>query len=427
MLGFISLTSSAFIASLIRSLNKDNAEYNIPSSFLLIPVVTLTGLYLLSRKRFNNLLVYVFILFISFLGTYSLYEYGYVLPQGLLIYALVIIMSGILLSAKTSVFITGFLLIILVLMAATQIHQKTNPYIIENRVSLSIENLIVYIFIFGTIFLVSWLSNREIETSLRQAKKYENNLLAEQDMLEGKIKARTKELEKAQVEKSMELYRFAEFGRLSSSFLHDLANPLTAVSLNLEHLSSGQKPRIIKQVRQSVKYMEQYVESARVQLRSQSEITTIDTKSEILKVKNFLNTKARQNKVTVYCRLSSDATLLGDTAKFGQITANLIANAIDSYNDSQKIHRYSVFITSKINLSRSLLILTIKDNGVGIPLNELDLIFNPFFTTKSYDRGTGIGLTITKRIVEEDFMGNIYVESGKNGTTFFVELPLHKT
>lgn len=428
LLGFMLLTLAASLVSLARELiGRAEVNHYVSTYILLIPLVTLIILYILSRIHFRDYLIYLFIILVGLLGTFSLYKYGYILPQGLLIYVLVIIMSGIMISARASILATVLIFISLSVLAIVQINYQSNAYIEEIKEPLNIENLIVYIFIFTVIFLVSWLSNREIEASLKSARESEKELLAEREMLEVKIKKRTKDLEEAQIEKSMELYRFAEFGRLSSSLLHDLANPLTVVSLNLAQLSDVRKPRVVNQVREGVTHMEQYIQSARRQLRSQSEITVIDTKYEIEKVKNFLSTKSRQHKVRLVCRLSHDARVLGDNAKFSQVIANLIANAIDSYSDSSKANNRSVVISSKVNTSQNIILILIRDKGIGITEDELEKIFNPFFTTKSSDRGTGIGLTITKRIVEEDFQGSIKVESSKNGTVFIIELPLYNT
>ena len=69
-------------------------------------------------------------------------------------------------------------------------------------------------------------------------------------------------------------------------------------------------------------------------------------------------------------------------------------------------------------------IMSVKDNGKGIEKDELDRIFEPFFSARAKGDGTGLGLTITKTIVEK-FKGTITVNSQKNkGSTFFVSLPL---
>ncbi len=426
MLGFIVLTVSAFFISFVRSWGPVDGEHHVPVVLLVVPVIVFVSLYFLSRKDFKDYLAYLFILLVALLGTYSLYIYGYILPQGLLIYVLVIIMSGVMISAKASLFVTALVFTSLSLLASTQINHKQMPYINESNAPLNVENLIIYIFIFSIIFSISWLSNREMEASLTRARISESELLLERNMLEVKVRNRTKELEKAQVEKSMELYRFAEFGRLSSSLLHDIANPLTAVSLNLDQLSSGRKTKAVDQVRAGVTHMEEYLQSARRQLRCQSDITIIDTKYEIEKVKNFLASKANYNKVKLTSRLGANKLVMGDSAKFSQIIANLIANGIDSYSNMGITNKNKrvVLITSKVNKHKDTILILIQDSGMGILKEEKDKVFNPFFTTKTSDRGTGIGLTITKQIVEEDFKGNIYFESNQEGTTFYVELPL---
>jgi signal transduction histidine kinase len=67
--------------------------------------------------------------------------------------------------------------------------------------------------------------------------------------------------------------------------------------------------------------------------------------------------------------------------------------------------------------------LTVSDTGHGIPKEAADKIFDPFFTTKEFGKGTGLGLTVVKGIVEEH-QGSIQVESEEGkGTTFTINLP----
>lgn len=67
--------------------------------------------------------------------------------------------------------------------------------------------------------------------------------------------------------------------------------------------------------------------------------------------------------------------------------------------------------------------ISFTDTGPGIPENILPKIFDPFFTTKPVGQGTGLGLSVSKSIVEQH-NGRITVETSRNGTTFIVELPL---
>ena len=67
------------------------------------------------------------------------------------------------------------------------------------------------------------------------------------------------------------------------------------------------------------------------------------------------------------------------------------------------------------------------DNGAGIPLDQLDRIFDPFYTTKDPGKGTGLGLSVSYRIIE-GLNGRIYAESEPgNGTTFIIRLPIDRS
>ncbi len=119
--------------------------------------------------------------------------------------------------------------------------------------------------------------------------------------------------------------------------------------------------------------------------------------------------------------------MYGDSSRFSQVISNLVANAIDSYDDAKSKRPRQVKVSTFINTKDKLVTLSIADKGSGIPAKAIKKIFEPFFTTKSSEHGTGIGLTITKRIIEEDFLGNIEVSSERGkGTVFILTLPLYK-
>ena len=79
----------------------------------------------------------------------------------------------------------------------------------------------------------------------------------------------------------------------------------------------------------------------------------------------------------------------------------------------------------EINLIKrtNKLIITIEDNGKGIPSNILPRIFEPYFTTKHKSKGTGLGLHISYKIITESLKGNIYVNNTVNGAKFYIEIP----
>ncbi len=120
-----------------------------------------------------------------------------------------------------------------------------------------------------------------------------------------------------------------------------------------------------------------------------------------------------------------------DQTRFQHVLRNLIANAIEASPPSETIHVESTISepseearrTGKLQ-SRIYYTLRVRNRGTPISKDELEKIFNPFFTTKDY--GTGLGLTLSRKIVE-DHNGSISATSDKEGTVFTVMIPMPET
>jgi hypothetical protein len=108
--------------------------------------------------------------------------------------------------------------------------------------------------------------------------------------------------------------------------------------------------------------------------------------------------------------------------KVNQVFLNIINNAVQAIKKSEKANEGQIEITT--SLENEQVIVTISDNGPGIPEDILEKIFDPFFTTKNVGEGTGLGLSVAYGIIDQH-KGNIKVESKIGvGTKFIVILPL---
>lgn len=108
-----------------------------------------------------------------------------------------------------------------------------------------------------------------------------------------------------------------------------------------------------------------------------------------------------------------------------QVIVNLIVNAAHAAEENKT--RTSHFIKVETGIEKNYITIKVSDTGIGIPENIINKIFNPFFTTKKIEKGTGQGLTISKTIIERH-KGKISVSSSpQSGTVFTVKLPYLNT
>jgi signal transduction histidine kinase len=131
---------------------------------------------------------------------------------------------------------------------------------------------------------------------------------------------------------------------------------------------------------------------------------------------SILGSQARKKSVTMDLSLTADLPhLTADRKLLQQLLWNVILNALQAADEGGRV---DVSTTSR----NGSVTVTVHDTGKGIPPSERDNIFKPFYTTKH--QGTGLGLTISRRIVEQH-RGTIALESGEAaGTTCVVRLPV---
>lgn len=390
----------------------------VPGVFLFFLV-----LFMLSRRRQIILPSFLLITLYYLVATFCLYRWGIDVPIGLLIYALVITLSGILVSGKTAIVSTLLILISLAVVYGLGSSGIIHPDLIWKTKQAEFVDLPVISFAFLILFFVSWLSGKEIEHSLERALDSEVTLKKERDTLEATVERRTAELRQAQRIETLQLYELAEVGRLSSSLLHDMLNPLATVSLTLERLRSGEASDLLERAIRNTRKIEQVVTLARKQLRSDRLTAQFKPLDEISDVLELFSDRLQRASIAVQVIGDTDIELVGDPIRFHRLVSNLIANAIDAYEPLMNLEDHQPILIELKSNNPNVLELSITDHGYGMEKDVLHQAFTPFFSTKHSRQGSGIGLGICKEIVEHNFGGNIRIASKPGfGTTVSLTL-----
>jgi signal transduction histidine kinase len=220
------------------------------------------------------------------------------------------------------------------------------------------------------------------------------------------------------------LQHFIELGRLSASLLHEISGPLTAAILYLDQVDEQHDSINVRQARRSLSSLRKYVEAARQQIdHNDHELSSFCIYAQIEQVKRLVLPLARAEGVSLIFEDILHYQLYGEPVKFQQVIANLIINAIDAYN-----HKAGKLIkpvkVAMVGTDNSITI-TVSDQGEGIASEQLQRVFEPFYTTKSSNKhGLGIGLTIVKEHITRSFHGSINASSSpRSGTQFVLCLP----
>jgi len=313
--------------------------------------------------------------------------------------------------------------------------------IISNSLKEFDNNFQNIIWIFFVIFLsISWFSyidnNREKDKNIAYMLLKEKSEELEDESLKVKnLNVTLEERVKEELEKNrkkdqqiIEQSRLAQMGEMLSMIAHQWRQPLSAISST----SSG------LELKASLGMIDEETvinESQNISRYSQHLSSTIDdfrnfyksnknkkktTYSELIQnVLNIIEVSIVNKNIELVTILKSDKIFNTYSNEIKQVLLNLIKNAEDTLLE-RDVDNPQITIKSDGNK------LTISDNGGGVPEDIINKIFDPYFSTKLEKNGTGLGLYISKTIIEEHCSGKLSVANDENGAVFTVLLNSEK-
>ena len=220
--------------------------------------------------------------------------------------------------------------------------------------------------------------------------------------------------------------KLATMGELAASIAHELNNPLATVGLRTENLlmqmpadSDQRKPLEI--IAQEVDRMATLVNNLlQFSRRGHRQVSTVDPREEIMNSIEFVRYHLRNRKIEVVSEFADSLpTIQADRQQLRQLFLNLLTNASDAMPQGGML----TLRADSNGADEAMVAIDFVDTGEGIAAENLERIWDPFFTTKPEGKGTGLGLGICRRIVEEHG-GEIDIQSGAGrGTTVHIVLP----
>ena len=230
--------------------------------------------------------------------------------------------------------------------------------------------------------------------------------------------------------------QLASLTTLAAGVAHEIKNPLGSISIYIQLIEKIIKKNIDNSsqcflelkdycaiIKEEIGRLEDTINSFLFSVRKlELNLEEININSLILSTVDFLKYEIENNNINIEIKFDRDNLIMRiDERYIKQSLINIIQNAIDSILEKNE-KNYKKEIQIKLKTVDNFVLITIKDNGMGIKEELLSKIFEPYFTTKRH--GTGLGLTNVARIIEAH-NGNINIESEyKKGTKVIIKLPL---
>jgi signal transduction histidine kinase len=416
LIGSIAMIIVLDMSVLYHSL-RAGAEYDgVPFDvFSIIPAFFIL-LHILSRKgRFvaaSYLLIGAYFVSNSLAACY----WSVRVPTILISYAIIILISSILIDTRFGFFATGLIALFIVPLGYAQYYHLVH---VRPQDGANSSGSVIFAVLFLLIMALSWLSNREIEKSLSRARRSERELKHERDNLEITVEERTQELRKMQFEKIEQIYRFAEFGQLASGLFHDVLNLLSSISLRTE--ADQKEENSLVEALGTTKLIENLIQATRKQLdhhESYESFSLVDSINQAIQLVTYKANKENVRITFCYDRTTS-LFYYGDPFKFHQVVINTLINAIECYDGLPQNNQRKRVAIVHLGKSDDVITVRVEDRGCGVPAEIKEKIFEPFFSTKSGARGSGIGLATVKKIVEEDLRGTITLSTREGQQSIF--------
>jgi len=269
-------------------------------------------------------------------------------------------------------------------------------------------------------------SNDELEKRVEQRTKELNELNIS---LDKRVK---EEVEKRSYQEQLLIHqsRFAAMGEMIGNIAHQWRQPLNALGLLLQNIENAyemdmlDEAYIVRSVEKGNRLtasMSQTIDDFRNFFKPNRDATIFKVSSTIESTLEMIKPSYDNHTINILLDVDETLCIKGFSSEFSQVLLNILNNAKDALNETNPAEKH---ISIKVFQKNDYVYVEIEDNAGGIPQEIKSSIFDPYFTTKEEGKGTGIGLYMSKTIIETNMDGRLSVEDSIHGAKFIIEMRL---
>ncbi|WP_151900137.1 ABC transporter substrate-binding protein [Sulfurimonas hydrogeniphila] len=303
----------------------------------------------------------------------------------------------------------------------TRYHERVDYFLLW--MVLGVVAIIFFIMIYYQRKLKNF--NAALEQRVQQKTK---ELQETNEILKHKVQEKAKELIKKD-EILTAQSKQAVMGEMISMIAHQWRQPLNTITLQISNLQlkylMGQQiskediMQTLEDISDSVVYLSDTIEDFKTYFRPNKAPQETDMRGLLKKAIKFVEPRLKSNKIELQTECDSELHANVYANELIQVLLNLLNNAIEAY-ENKKTEDKIIKLTCK--QSGPKIQIDVTDKAGGIRKEHLSKLFEPYFSTKGKN-GTGLGLYMSKMIIEKQFGGSISVESSMFGTTFTIVIP----
>ena len=388
-----------------------------------IIIGTLIAAYLIFAEifvQYKKFLVAAWMLIILYasLATIVLLTWSLNASIGILTIGFTVFLAGTLLGTKYISAVTVGSISILFSIQSIHYVDLVTPDLSALSKQSHFMDVLAYATIIGIFALISWLAGKQTEHSIQRALKAEMKIKGEKLNLVQKLNEQSIALRQTQLKEMANLYKFASIGQSTTATLHELSNQLSILTLDIDDLQlRHRQSKAIQNAKEGIESINLLVRQTRKQLQENQELIRFNAIPIIERAVVEIQSKLNSKNVVLHKHIPKRMSFVvsGDPLNLSHVITILLNNAFDACVSNENS-------TIQISVSESINTLSISviDNGPGIRGTTHNL-FQPHKSAKP--NGLGIGLYITKQIVENQFKGKIRAKQLPTGAEFIVSLP----